>query len=164
MIWCLFLLISFFLSPFFLGAKFPIKWTAPEAALYGRFTIKSDVWSFGVLLTELATKGRVPYPGDPLPNAKPFIHPSVVDLSLCSPRGAGAHLHQSLGKGRVKNRRVSSQATQAWFKRHNMVAYWGIISGPMCPFNNTWQHGETSHAFVPPSMIVTTTILPKRWA
>ncbi|XP_033931585.1 tyrosine-protein kinase fynb isoform X2 [Pseudochaenichthys georgianus] len=45
------------------GAKFPIKWTAPEAALYGKFTIKSDVWSFGILLTELATKGRVPYPG-----------------------------------------------------------------------------------------------------
>lgn len=50
----------YFLS---LGAKFPIKWTAPEAALYGRFTIKSDVWSFGILLTELVTKGRVPYPG-----------------------------------------------------------------------------------------------------
>ncbi|XP_038606203.1 proto-oncogene tyrosine-protein kinase Src isoform X2 [Tachyglossus aculeatus] len=45
------------------GAKFPIKWTAPEAALYGRFTIKSDVWSFGILLIELTTKGRVPYPG-----------------------------------------------------------------------------------------------------
>uniref|UniRef100_A0A8C2JRF1 Tyrosine-protein kinase n=1 Tax=Cyprinus carpio TaxID=7962 RepID=A0A8C2JRF1_CYPCA len=44
------------------GAKFPIKWTAPEAALYGKFTIKSDVWSFGILLTELVTKGRVPYP------------------------------------------------------------------------------------------------------
>lgn len=36
---------------------------SPEAALYGRFTIKSDVWSFGILLTELVTKGRVPYPG-----------------------------------------------------------------------------------------------------
>lgn len=47
----------------FAGAKFPIKWTAPEAALYGRFTIKSDVWSFGILMTELVTKGRVPYPG-----------------------------------------------------------------------------------------------------
>lgn len=45
------------------GAKFPIKWTAPEAALYNKFTIKSDVWSFGILLTELVTKGRVPYPG-----------------------------------------------------------------------------------------------------
>jgi fyn-related kinase len=45
------------------GAKFPIKWTAPEAALYNRFSIKSDVWSFGVMLTELVTYGRIPYPG-----------------------------------------------------------------------------------------------------
>ena len=45
------------------GAKFPIKWTAPEAAMYNRFTIKSDVWSFGILLYELITYGRFPYPG-----------------------------------------------------------------------------------------------------
>uniref|UniRef100_F1L251 Tyrosine-protein kinase n=2 Tax=Ascaris TaxID=6251 RepID=F1L251_ASCSU len=45
------------------GARFPIKWTAPEAANYNRFTIKSDVWSFGILLTELVTYGRLPYPG-----------------------------------------------------------------------------------------------------
>ena len=45
------------------GAKFPIKWTAPEAAVYGHFTIKSDVWSFGILLYELITYGRFPYPG-----------------------------------------------------------------------------------------------------
>ena len=45
------------------GAKFPSQWTAPEAALYNRFTIKSDVWSFGILLAELITHGRIPYPG-----------------------------------------------------------------------------------------------------
>ncbi|XP_067677182.1 proto-oncogene tyrosine-protein kinase Src-like [Haliotis asinina] len=45
------------------NTKFPIKWTAPEAALDRKFSVKSDVWSFGVLLYELITFGRVPYPG-----------------------------------------------------------------------------------------------------
>lgn len=45
------------------GTKFPIKWTAPEAALYNRYTIKSDVWSYGVLMYEIMTKGAMPYPG-----------------------------------------------------------------------------------------------------
>ncbi|XP_059228147.1 tyrosine-protein kinase Blk isoform X3 [Mustela nigripes] len=45
------------------GAKFPIKWTAPEAIHFGVFTIKADVWSFGILLMEIVTYGRVPYPG-----------------------------------------------------------------------------------------------------
>ena len=45
------------------GAKFPIRWTAPEAALFNQFTIKSDIWSYGVFLMELVTRGRIPYPG-----------------------------------------------------------------------------------------------------
>ena len=43
--------------------KLAAKWTAPEAALYGRFTVKSDVWSFGIVLYEIITYGRPPYPG-----------------------------------------------------------------------------------------------------
>ncbi|OAF71046.1 hypothetical protein A3Q56_01221 [Intoshia linei] len=43
--------------------KFPIKWTAPEAALERRFSVKSDVWSFGILIYEIMTFGRIPYPG-----------------------------------------------------------------------------------------------------
>lgn len=65
------------------GAKFPIKWTAPEAALYGRFTIKSDVWSFGILLTELTTKGRVPYPGE---EARPVSLTLAPGASLTLPQ------------------------------------------------------------------------------
>lgn len=44
------------------GTKFPIKWTAPEAAIYNKFSIKSDVWSFGIVLSEIITYGRTPYP------------------------------------------------------------------------------------------------------
>ena len=45
------------------GEKLPIRWTAPEAALYNRFSIKSDVWSFSVTISEVLTKGARPYPG-----------------------------------------------------------------------------------------------------
>ena len=45
------------------GTKFPIKWTAIEAILSGNYTIKSDVWSFGILIYELITYGLTPYPG-----------------------------------------------------------------------------------------------------
>lgn len=44
------------------GARFPIKWTAPEAASYSKFSTKSDVWSFGIVLYEIITYGKVPYP------------------------------------------------------------------------------------------------------
>jgi len=48
---------------YFVDTKFPIKWTAPEAAFQRRFSTKSDVWSFGILLYEMVTYGQVPYPG-----------------------------------------------------------------------------------------------------
>ncbi|XP_071836506.1 tyrosine-protein kinase yes-like [Apostichopus japonicus] len=44
-------------------SPFPIRWTAPEAICKQQFSIKSDVWSFGILLFEVFTRGEVPYAG-----------------------------------------------------------------------------------------------------
>ena len=43
--------------------QFPIKWMAPEAIRQRLFSVKSDVWAFGILLYEMVTHGAFPYPG-----------------------------------------------------------------------------------------------------
>ena len=39
----------------------PVKWMAPESILERRYTIKSDVWSFGVLCWEVFSSGKAPF-------------------------------------------------------------------------------------------------------
>ena len=42
-------------------SKVPIRWTAPEAMFERKFTHKSDVWSFGILMWEIFTWADTPY-------------------------------------------------------------------------------------------------------
>ncbi|CAH2315664.1 tyrosine- kinase BTK [Pelobates cultripes] len=44
-----------------LGSKFPVRWSPPEVILYSKFSSKSDVWAFGVLMWEVFTLGKMPY-------------------------------------------------------------------------------------------------------
>ncbi|GIY82248.1 NT-3 growth factor receptor [Caerostris darwini] len=39
----------------------PIRWMAPESILYRKFTIESDIWSFGVVLWEIFSFGKQPW-------------------------------------------------------------------------------------------------------
>ncbi|XP_017345199.1 tyrosine-protein kinase SYK isoform X1 [Ictalurus punctatus] len=43
--------------------KWPVKWYAPECMNYFKFSCKSDVWSFGVLMWEAFSYGQKPYKG-----------------------------------------------------------------------------------------------------
>ncbi|XP_053715332.1 tyrosine-protein kinase Tec [Synchiropus splendidus] len=44
-----------------IGAKFPVKWSPPEVLHYSKYSSKSDVWSFGVLMWEIYSEGRTPF-------------------------------------------------------------------------------------------------------
>ena len=41
----------------------PVRWMAPESIIDGVFTSQSDVWSYGVVLLEVATLAELPYQG-----------------------------------------------------------------------------------------------------
>uniref|UniRef100_A0A7N6BC06 receptor protein-tyrosine kinase n=1 Tax=Anabas testudineus TaxID=64144 RepID=A0A7N6BC06_ANATE len=41
--------------------RIPIRWTAPEAISYRKFTTASDVWSYGIVMWEVVSYGERPY-------------------------------------------------------------------------------------------------------
>uniref|UniRef100_A0A8B9HAW9 Tyrosine-protein kinase n=1 Tax=Astyanax mexicanus TaxID=7994 RepID=A0A8B9HAW9_ASTMX len=43
------------------GSKFPVRWSPPEVIHFQKYSSKSDVWSFGVLMWEVFSEGQIPF-------------------------------------------------------------------------------------------------------
>ncbi|XP_040315837.1 protein-tyrosine kinase 6 [Herpailurus yagouaroundi] len=70
------------------GRNIPYKWTAPEALSRGLYSIKSDVWSFGILLHEIFSRGQMPYAG--MSNHEAFLRVDSGYRMPCPPESPPA--------------------------------------------------------------------------
>ena len=90
------------------GGKIPIRWTAPEAIQYRKFTSASDVWSYGIVMWEVMSYGE-----------RPYWDMTNQDVSL---QGGGRSLSgQPGGRGRPRTpgllidfQRVGARSLRSW--------------------------------------------------
>ncbi|XP_059833342.1 tyrosine-protein kinase BTK isoform X1 [Hypanus sabinus] len=72
------------------GSKFPVRWSPPEVLNFSRFSSKSDVWAFGVLMWEIFTMGKTPY--ERFSNADVVEH-IIQGRRLYRPQQATEHVY-----------------------------------------------------------------------
>lgn len=88
------------------GGKIPIRWTAPEAIQYRKFTSASDVWSYGIVMWEVMSYGE-----------RPYWDMTNQDVSLQE----RASLSSQMGKGKIHipgllliSQRVGAPSLRSW--------------------------------------------------
>ncbi|XP_074525178.1 ephrin type-B receptor 3b isoform X7 [Halichoeres trimaculatus] len=92
-----------------LGGKIPIRWTAPEAIAYRKFTSASDVWSYGIVMWEVMSYGERPYWDM---SNQDVINAVEQDYRLPPPMDCPTALHQLMLDCWVKERNLRPKFTQ----------------------------------------------------
>ena len=73
------------------GGRVPLRWTAPEAVFYKKFSEKSDVWSFGMTLFEIWSLGDKPWQGC---NNEEVMQAISTDRTLSQPVNCPTQVYQ----------------------------------------------------------------------
>ena len=68
------------------GGRIPVKWTAPEALTYQKYSTASDIWSYGMVLYEMWSLGTSPFHND---TAADVIQMLRTRKGYCQPPPAG---------------------------------------------------------------------------
>ncbi|XP_031430202.1 ephrin type-B receptor 3 isoform X1 [Clupea harengus] len=92
-----------------LGGKIPIRWTAPEAIAYRKFTSASDVWSYGIVMWEVMSYGERPYWDM---SNQDVINAVEQDYRLPPPMDCPTALHQLMLDCWVKERNLRPKFAQ----------------------------------------------------
>ncbi|CAJ0586410.1 unnamed protein product, partial [Mesorhabditis spiculigera] len=74
----------------------PTKWLAPEVLKHYKFSVKSDVWAFGVMICEVYTNGGDPYPGMTNKEVKKLILETKGRMPV--PKECPKYMHKVLDK------------------------------------------------------------------
>jgi serine/threonine protein kinase len=70
----------------------PVRWCSPESLQFGKFTIHSDVWAFGVVMWEIFSYGMIPYYG--LSNIEVIEKVTIEGYRLPSPANCPEEIYQ----------------------------------------------------------------------
>uniref|UniRef100_F7CRM0 Ephrin type-B receptor 3 n=1 Tax=Xenopus tropicalis TaxID=8364 RepID=F7CRM0_XENTR len=92
-----------------LGGKIPIRWTAPEAISYRKFTSASDVWSYGIVMWEVMSYGERPYWDM---SNQDVINAIEQDYRLPPPMDCPAALHQLMLDCWLRDRNLRPKFSQ----------------------------------------------------
>ncbi|XP_069474871.1 ephrin type-B receptor 3 isoform X5 [Ambystoma mexicanum] len=91
------------------GGKIPIRWTAPEAIAYRKFTSASDVWSYGIVMWEVMSYGERPYWDM---SNQDVINAVEQDYRLPPPMDCPSSLHQLMLDCWVRDRNLRPKFAQ----------------------------------------------------
>lgn len=150
----------------------PIRWMSPESILYARFTLESDVWSYGVVLWEIYSLGKQPFYGHNNDGASKLI---LQGIMLIAPDDCPAFVFDLMRacwrtdpKNRIKFKDICEKLQSVfdsggWEEldemddesRNNDNDSW-IMSYDT---RNKWSSESVTHLPLPPSEIITTTDL-----